>query len=929
MARYRLLLGSVVLLVLGLASTAPAQTFIRGDANNDGMVNLADAIAVLGTLFQGDPAPDCVSASDVNDDGAVDVADPVYLLSYLFQSGPIIPPPFPAAGTDPTPDSLTCGTVVTGTITINTAQYIDNSSPVRLRVVGTTDTGAEVTVLDDDSGYPFGTVMPSPSGDWLFEIDHPLFAPCDVRATSGTAMDTHGVTGFPSTSCGPPDNFTPTCKIFPPASPIALGVPVEFTATIDDFDGGMLFYTWHFGGADDVSVQGMAAAGSTIVADAVYPFGNQAFRVTLTVDDAGGLRGSDRVSVLVGSFPSVGGHPPVPQQPVPGGQTHVVLAVNDLGMHCADTRSVPFSILPPFNVLNAQVVQRGDPPALVDDTQVSLVYSAASNPNDVVVFDPAFEPLSINSTSVSYPIGAPADAAEVGKTDMWDPFGVSSSVVTELFGLVLDPDFGLPTVHNPGGIGRAMPGEANPYFANDPKPFGMYRTDANWFTAEGIPITSTDDFGRMNAYPLLRVQAISNATGQVVASTDAVVPVSMEVDCRDCHRMGEVGADPTARPSVTFLPPDFADPVADEGFAKINILRLHDSLHGTTLEADNPVLCAGCHNSFALEDATGGGLAGDPLLNTMSGAMHGHHGLLTIDATTGTLVRDVAGDPVLPVILGAGQARLIATDPTDPTVTMESNCFTCHPGRSTQCFRGAMFDAGLKCSNCHGDMLATGAVVFGDFDHNGIFRARLPWRDEPRCESCHKGDAVSPGVATMTGTIAYNPSDPAAVALLSPNSRFRESPGQLYRNSHGHGGLMCEACHGSPHSIWPNPDPQANDNVTTTQLQGHSGTLLDCFVCHTQGSWPAGTDGGPHGMHPVNDPDWIKSSGSDHADFAENGPGDQCAPCHGIDHKGTRLSVTPVDRELRDAEGVLRVVVKAGQTISCDLCHSLSTSFED
>ena len=87
-------------------------------------------------------------------------------------------------------------------------------------------------------------------------------------------------------------------------------------------------------------------------------------------------------------------------------------------------------------------------------------------------------------------------------------------------------------------------------------------------------------------------------------------------------------------------------------------------------------------------------------------------------------------------------------------------------------------------------------------------------------------------------------------------------------------------------------------------------------------------------MHPVNDPDWIKSGGEWHGPYAKNedgtggGSGDRCAACHGADHLGTRLATVPVDRELRDASGELLATVNAGDIISCDLCHSLDKSFD-
>lgn len=44
---------------------------------------------------------------------------------------------------------------------------------------------------------------------------------------------------------------------------------------------------------------------------------------------------------------------------------YTVLAANDLGMYCADQDFRIFSILPPYNVLNAQVLLKGRKPELM------------------------------------------------------------------------------------------------------------------------------------------------------------------------------------------------------------------------------------------------------------------------------------------------------------------------------------------------------------------------------------------------------------------------------------------------------------------------------------------------------------------------------------------------------------------------------------
>ena len=61
----------------------------------------------------------------------------------------------------------------------------------------------------------------------------------------------------------------------------------------------------------------------------------------------------------------------------------------------------------------------------------------------------------------------------------------------------------------------------------------------------------------------------------------------------------------------------------------------------------------------------------------------------------------------------------------------------------------------------------------------------------------------------------------------------------------------------------------------------------------------------------------------------DGGEGKSCASCHGADHQGTRLSRVPVDRVLKDADGVIRATLAAGEIVSCGLCHSIDKSFED
>ena len=531
--------------------------------------------------------------------------------------------------------------------------------------------------------------------------------------------------------------------------------------------------------------------------------------------------------------------------------THQVLAFNDLGMHCADLDYSTFVILPPFNVVHSQVIERGATPRILNAGDVNVSYRA--------VRDAAG---SINTTSQN-------QAGAVTKANFWDVNpDTGNTYVFDLFGLNPPPDEGL-------AFGQKMPGILNPYVANDAMPFNHFDSDKQWFAADGVPILPIDDSGQLNAYPLMRVSATNPATGKTMASLDVVLPVASEADCQNCHALGEIAA-PLASPVDFILPADINDPNSVLQAAKHNILALHDDKHGTSLLDETPVLCAGCHYSRAL-DLAGTGPAGEQRNNDkMSGVMHAHHGELT-DPATAALLFPANG-------------------------TLEETCYQCHPGKVTKCLRGAMGGAGIECKDCHGSMLAVGRDT------------REPWVDEPRCESCHTGDAVSHLGGDLRLSQAWDGDIDIAKPRLAVNKRFAENTNTLYRNSLGHGDVACEGCHGSTHAIWPNAQASANDNTAAIQLQGHAGSISECSACHA--SLPL-TLNGPHGMHNVNSTGWNLG----HDDFYENNP-KACRACHGQNLEGTALSRTAAERDyLRDDDGDRTIHLARGTPVSCNLCH--------
>ncbi|HND51580.1 MAG TPA: hypothetical protein PLV92_04255 [Pirellulaceae bacterium] len=470
-------------------------------------------------------------------------------------------------------------------------------------------------------------------------------------------------------------------------------------------------------------------------------------------------------------------------------------------------------------------------------------------------------PTDVNVTfsAIADPTGS-FNSTSFGKTNFW-------SYSAALYGAQPPVDEGL--------TGTKMPGLSNTQR-------GMKFEAGKVWTAMGLPITNLDDQFKFNAYPMMRFSATRVGETKANSTVDAVVPVSSEMDCKSCHANGKIAADDL---HVQLLGLKLSAQTDPDLQSRENILRLHDIRYGTQLFDHRPVLCASCHYSPAL-DLAGTGPVGAQIGRTyLSRAMHLRHGK-TMDNKMPT-----ADNP--PIIPDAGVQA----------------CYKCHPGNETNCLRSVMAGAGVGCQKCHGDLLAVG----GQYKLT-TGKVREPWKDLPKCQSCHTGDLVSNLGGAVPRLQAFASNDPAATPTLAPKSRFAEPAGVLYRNSLGHGGVACVACHGSPHAEWPATNPAANDNLTARQLQGHAGVVIECSTCHDQSLGL--TMDGPHGMHNVNSQSWVK----DHKTFVEKKGMASCRACHGLTLDGAYLSVTPVDRTFTIADR-RSITIKAGSKVSCTLCH--------
>jgi hypothetical protein len=111
LSAWTLFVSVVVALAMLSSSPSPARaaSFLRGDADAGGSLEITDGIRILGFLFLGRPAAlDCPDAADADDSGELNITDGIYVLSFLFTGGPAPPAPFPRCGPDPTPDRLEC-----------------------------------------------------------------------------------------------------------------------------------------------------------------------------------------------------------------------------------------------------------------------------------------------------------------------------------------------------------------------------------------------------------------------------------------------------------------------------------------------------------------------------------------------------------------------------------------------------------------------------------------------------------------------------------------------------------------------------------------------------------------------------------------------------------------------------------------------------
>jgi hypothetical protein len=500
-----------------------------------------------------------------------------------------------------------------------------------------------------------------------------------------------------------------------------------------------------------------------------------------------------------------------------------------------------FAVLPPYNTIYAKLLTKGGQPAPVS-TGVSITYVAMRDASG-----------SINTTSYG-------TSSVAQKTNFWN------YVRTTFLGQP-PQDVGL---HN------------YPVQSFTPQAMTYDSTKAAW-KAEGIPTAPYDDSGASKPYPMAQLVA-KDSSGATLATTTVVLAVSDEMSCTNCHSTNTNSA---AMPSGGWI----TQYTAAQN-VKLNILKKHDDTHPisaavlaavqakgyTTYQAslyqtalnggalNNPVLCAACHTSNALNAAGLNTGLTSPAVPALTTSMHSVHSNVSLPGSTASLDN--------------------ATDPAN-------SCYQCHPGVNTKCQRGTM--SGVACFNCHGNLSRVAAAT------------RSGWLDEPNCQMCHQNGTTYATAFTSTDLGPTGTQRTSTDATFATNANVPSTGFSLYRFSKGHGSMECSACHGSQHAEYPTN--QANDNVSSTNLQGYAGPVIECSVCHGA-SLTTTNNGGPHGMHTVGSA-WVSA----HPNYAQ-GNTSLCAYCHGADYRGSTRS------QIRTQRTLAGHTFPAGHQISCYDCHN-------
>lgn len=380
----------------------------------------------------------------------------------------------------------------------------------------------------------------------------------------------------------------------------------------------------------------------------------------------------------------------------------VVMATNDLGMHCVCMGFDNFVLLPPFNTLRAQVIQRGEEPRVLDNpSDIRVEYNIVENTDDTLKNDPYFQSWLTNAPKL-FPGFQPVDPSD-GKIQ--------------------------------GLTGAKLNGEM------------QARSGEGWWEIAGVPAypdassLSTgaqkimiDPLGGPNRNPYLtgNVKVFDQATGALLAETNTVVPVAFG-GCCGCHLdVAEAygRTNPTPRDSFEIM-----GMLHSQNSSGIDISKIDPDGDGV----GGPIRCSQCHLDPAMGESTPPGYAGYPVSKfTFSDVVHRWHAtstevLTNYDPNIATDCYQCHPGNNVNCYRGHHVTKSINDHPVW--------CTDCHGDLNQRIAEGQLLDPWSdktlpKCSDCHDDNGEGGGYL-----NLGIFGAYLNSRGHEDhkilCSTCH------------------------------------------------------------------------------------------------------------------------------------------------------------------------------------------------
>lgn len=415
---------------------------------------------------------------------------------------------------------------------------------------------------------------------------------------------------------------------------------------------------------------------------------------------------------------------PTEQPAAPGvapGDT-VVIAWNDLGMHCYNRDFNDLAVLPPANTLWAQVIKNGNPPQVIT-TGVTVEY---------------FFPDNTDSAS---------------KSNFWstNPYTPVQNA-QKLFGL------SAPLPPNVGLAGKGLSG------AMDPK--------ADHFVAEWIPLTEFSDSNPTvrDPYQLATVIVRDANSHAELARTTVVAPVSTEMHCDNCHYNNGPGNEEFSSPTVE---QNILKKHDDENGTHLMNQRpvLCASCH-----ASNAIGAPGNGHVPSLSKAMHEKHSGK-VPNTIDGCYNCHPGPQT------KCLRDVMSQLPAPntqtCVTCHGTMHQVSQNP-QPWLR-EPRCDTCHNtgqyNQNNALYRMSSEHGGIYCEACHDSTHAIAPSTLPAKDGLKFFQLQGHNGPIDTCTVCHASQPSGAGPHGMTVSQTQSFS-------FSPDRSSTANPGATVNYTH-------------------------------------------------------------------------------------------------------------------------------------------------